>query len=107
MPALDNTVSAELNMLILARTLSIMSVGLAAAFGFVVIGVARFNLLWLGFEAVGAAAALSFSSAVLAALLALVIAVARLLSGARAGVAQVVLTSAISLLVLAVVAAVG
>jgi hypothetical protein len=91
-----------------ARTLSILSLVFTVVFTFVVIGVARFNLLHLGFEGTGVAAGLSFFCAALFALLALATAIVlRLKSGTRAGIAPVALTSAICLFVLGVVGVVG
>jgi hypothetical protein len=95
-------------MLTFARTLSVLSAVFTVMFAFVMIGVARFNLLHLGFEGTGFAAALSFYGAALFALLALVIAILlRLLSKGTARIAQVVLTSAICLVVLGVISLVG
>src|SRR6266852_4895972 len=81
-----------------ARTLSLLSVLLTV----LAIDSVRVHLLPLGFEATGYVAGLSFYSAVLFALLALVIVVRRARSGARAGFALVAVTSVICLLVLAV-----
>ncbi len=72
-------------MLAVARTLSLLSVLLTV----LAIDSVRVHLLPLGFEATGYVAGLSFYSAVLFALLALVIVVRRARSGARAGFALV------------------
>lgn len=95
-------------MLTLARTLSVLSAAFTVIFALVVIGVGRFNLLNLGFEGTGVAAALSFYCAALFALLALAITILlRLQSKRTARIAQVVLTSAVCLVVLGVVFVVG
>ena len=72
-------------MLAVARTLSLLSVLLTV----LAIDSVRVHLLPLGFEATGYVAGLSFYSAVLFALHALVIVVPRARSGARAGFALV------------------
>jgi hypothetical protein len=91
-------------MLTLARTLSVLSAAFTVIFAFVMIGVGRFNLLHLGFEGTGVAAGLSFYCAASFALLALVIAILlRLQSKTTTRIAQVVLTSAICLVVLGVI----
>jgi len=95
-------------MLTVARMLSVLSGVFTFVFTFVVIGVGRLNLLNLGFEGAGVAASLSFFSAALAALLALVITIVlRLQSRTSVGVTQIALTSAISLFVLGVVGVMG
>jgi hypothetical protein len=72
------------------------------------IGVGRFNLLHLGFEGTGFAAGLSFYCATLFALLALLIAIPLYIQSKRTTrIAQVVLTSAICLVVLGVISFVG
>ena len=89
-------------MLTAARMLLVLSDVLIVVFALIVID-GRLNLLHLGFEGFGVAASLSFFSAALTALLALVMAmVVRLKSGTSAGVSQVALTAAISLLVLGI-----
>jgi len=95
-------------MLTLARTLSALSAASTFIFAFVMIGVGRFNVLRLGFEGTGFAAGLSFFCAALFALLALVIAILlRLKSKPTTRIAQVVLTSAICLVVLGVISVAG
>jgi hypothetical protein len=95
-------------MLIVARTLSVLSAMLTAVFTVVVIGAGRLQLLRpLGFEGAGIVAGLSSTLAALAALLALLIAIVRLRLGTRVGFAQVALTSTISLLVLSIVVVIG
>jgi ABC-type Na+ efflux pump permease subunit len=97
-------------MLILGRILSVLSVAFTVIFAFVMIGVARFNLLQLGFEGTGVAASLSFFCAALFALLALAIAILlllRLQSKTTTRIAQVVLIPAICLIALGVVSVFG
>jgi len=88
-------------MLIVARTLSVLSVLLTV----VAIETVRLHYLPIGFEATGVVAGYSVIVTVLFSLAALVIVIVRARSGSRTGHAPVVLLSTISLLVLAVLIA--
>jgi hypothetical protein len=87
--------------LIVARTLSVLSVLMTVA----AIDSWHVHYLLWGFEGTGYVAFISVVFAGLFALLALVIAVLRARSGTRAGFAQVLLLSAVSLLALGVLIA--
>jgi len=92
-------------MLTVARTLSVLSAALTVLLAVTAIGAGRLHLLQLAFEATGVLGRVSFTPAVLVALIALVLAVVRVRLGRREELAQVVLISAFSMLVLGVVAA--
>jgi len=95
------TANVRLVMLIIARTLVVLSVLLTLA-AIEIWGVRYFRI---GFEATGVLGLYSFVLATAAALLALVIAAVHVRSGKRTGFASVAVASAICLLALAVLVA--